>query len=77
MLTMFMLIIFLSSHIYGQECIDSIFNVEVRESEYGGVYLLILIKIGINSNLLPNLSQHSQRSFDKYQICIDTKERQY
>lgn len=36
---MFMLIIFLSSHIYGQECIDSIFNVEIRESEYGGPYV--------------------------------------
>lgn len=36
---MFVFIIFLSNHIYGQECIDSIFNVEIRESEYGGTHV--------------------------------------
>jgi hypothetical protein len=29
----------LSGQIHGQECVESVFNVEVRESEYGGTYV--------------------------------------
>ena len=34
--TIFMLIQFLLGQIYGQECVDSIFNVGIWESEYSG-----------------------------------------
>ena len=37
--TVFILIQFWSGQIHGQECVDSIFNVEVRESSYGGTYV--------------------------------------
>ena len=37
--TIFILIQFLSGQIHGQECVESIFNVEIRESEYGGTYV--------------------------------------
>lgn len=37
--TVFILIQVLSGQIHGQECVESVFNVEVRESEYGGTYV--------------------------------------
>ncbi len=37
--TILLLILFLSGQIQGQECVDSIFNIEVQESKYGGTYV--------------------------------------
>lgn len=53
--TIFILIQFLSGQIHGQECVESIFNVEVRESEYGDTYVAYSDKNWDKFNSSPKL----------------------